>query len=161
SNIDAIELTDSGTPTLTLTVAQVSADSDALSKITNPDYAIAVSDTAADVSPSIDALNDDTRVGSITLTDAGTPTLSLTSAQALEDTNALGRINNVNVIVSITDTADNVASDLDALNGDSQIGAITLSDSGAPTLSLSVAQALGDSTALNKITNNDYSIAVS
>lgn len=67
------------------------ADTTALGEITTP-YTIAISDTAANVAANLAALNADAHVTSIALTDAGTPALTLTVAQALTDTTALGKI---------------------------------------------------------------------
>jgi len=66
-HVSTIALTDAGTPTLALSVAQALNDAGALAKITNTTYRIAVSDTAGNVASHIDALNEETRVGSITL----------------------------------------------------------------------------------------------
>ena len=92
------------------------SDTTALSKITNASYSVviidtysvaqfltnqssldalpgfAISDTAANVAANFDALNADTRIASITLTDDGT--LTLTVAQALNVTGALSKITN-------------------------------------------------------------------
>ena len=91
ANISSITLTDGGMPTLALTAAQVVADTTALSKITN-NYAIAVTDTAADISADIDTLNANVKISSITLMGTGTPILALSAAQAADDTAALGKI---------------------------------------------------------------------
>ena len=96
-------------------------------------------DTAADVSAEIDALNADPNLTSITLTDPGTPVLSLSFAQAADDTTALAAIagpytiaisdtienfflysfltNQANVSsFTIVDTAENIANNIGALN---------------------------------------------
>src|SRR5207245_2387149 len=84
SKLTGITLTGSGTPTLTLTAAQLSNDTAALGEITNASYDIAIADTAANVSQAFDALNTDATVTSIRLTDAAS--LTLTAMQALLDT---------------------------------------------------------------------------
>ncbi len=71
--------------------------------IANASYAIAVTDTAANVSANIDALNADTHVTSIALTDSGTQVLTLAAAQALDDTRALATIGPYTI--TIVDTA--------------------------------------------------------
>ncbi|MGO9756713.1 MAG: beta strand repeat-containing protein [Roseiarcus sp.] len=53
--------------------------------------------------------------------------------------------------IAIADTAVNVAANLDALNADSHIASIALTDGGTPTLTLSVEQAVNDRAALAKI----------
>ena len=60
--------------------------------------------------------------------------------------------------VMISDTAANVASAIDTLNADTHVSAITLLKS--TNLNLDVAQALGDTRALNAITNSSYGITV-
>ena len=160
SKLTGITLTDSGIPTLTLTVAQAFGDTTALDEITNPSYGIAIVDTCANVSQNFDALSADPAVTSITLTDAATASLTLTAAQALEDTVALGKITNSTYTIAVVDTAENVSFVINALNSDSAVTAITLTDSGTPTLTLTVAQTLGDTMALSEITNADYGISV-
>ena len=91
----------------------------ALSKISNAAYTIAVVDTATNVSANIAALNAAANISSITLTDAGTPTLVLTSAQLVADTTALSKISN-NYAVAITDTAADISADIDALNANTK-----------------------------------------
>jgi hypothetical protein len=63
-------------------------------------------------------------VTSIVPTDTGTPALTISAAQALGDTTALGEISTAYTI-AISDTAD-VAARLDALNGDSKVTSIVL-----------------------------------
>ncbi len=62
--------------------------------------------------------------------------------------------------VVISDTAGNVATNIDALNGDANVQAITLTGSGTPTLNLTASQALYDSTALGEITNASFAIDI-
>ncbi len=160
-SVNAITLTDSGAPTLSLSAAQALNDATALSDITNADYSIAISDHAASVSTNFDALNADTRVSSITLTNSGTPILTLSAAQAVGDATAFAKITNASYAIGIADTAADVSAALDALNADPKVSSITLTDNGTPTLSLTVAQALDDTTALGEITNTDYAISIS
>ena len=98
-----------------VTVAAYLANQAALDATGN----IAIADTAADVSASFNTLNADAHVTAITLTDTGTPTLSLTVAQALNDTHALGVITNSSYAVAVADTAADVAANLNGLNADS------------------------------------------
>ncbi len=158
SSLTSITLTDSGTPTLALTAAQALDDTSALGKITNASYAIAISDTAANVAANFDALNADANVTSITLTDNGT--LTLTVAQALDDTSALGEITNANTAVAISDTAANVVANLDALNADPYVRAITLTGGGTPTLTITQNQAIDDASALAEI-QGSYTLVIS
>jgi hypothetical protein len=160
SNVVSITLTDSGTPALQLTASQAINDTTALNAITNTDFTIAINDTAANVSANLDALNLDSDVASITLTDSGTPALQLSASQAANDTVALSEITNSAYAIDINDTAANVSADFDALNANTNVASITLTDGDDPTLSLSVTQALGDTNALDEITNPDFSIAI-
>ena len=90
--MSSITLTDGGT--LELTAAQALGDTHALSAITNASYAIAVVDSAANISANFDALNEDPNIASIALAAGGSQTLTLTLslAQATNDTRALGEI---------------------------------------------------------------------
>ncbi len=159
SDLSSITLTDSGTPTLTLTADQAS-DSPLFTLISNSNYTVSVSDTAANVSDDFDFLNQSGHLSSITLTDSGTPTLVLTATQAIDDTATLSTITNPAYSVAIQDTAADVSQYLTALNSDPKLSSITLTDSGTPTLALNIAQTLGDTTALGAITNSTYAIAV-
>jgi hypothetical protein len=80
----------------------------------------------------------------------------VTVAQFQADTSALDQ-DPAGFIVA--DTAANVAGQFDALNGDSHLDSIKLTDSGAPVLALSVVQALDDGAALGKIAT-PYSLEV-
>ncbi len=121
---------------------------------------ITIADTAANVSGSVDALNADTHVSSITLTDTGTPTLGLSIAQALGDTRALGTMTNPSYTIAVTDSAATLSANIDALNSDTHVSSLNLTDAGQPTLSMTVAQALNDTTALGEITS-PYTITIS
>ena len=145
SDVTSVAVTDGATNALTLSVQQYENDAGLLSKITGP-YLLSISGIAADVSTALDALNGDTHVSSITLTD-GAP-LEL-SAQQFNDTTALSKIAG-SYSVAITDSAANVASNLDALNANVHVTSITLTDADTP-LGLSVQQALNDTKALCEI----------
>ncbi len=157
ANVSSITLL--GSTTLALTTSEAIDDQAMLGEVTNSNYSITLVDTAADVSTDIDALNADTRVTSIFLIDQGTPTLTLTAAQALDDTTALGEIS-APYAVAINDSSADVAAQLDALNSDGHVASITLSDSGVPTLALTAVQVQDDATALAKITNAPYLLSV-
>ena len=77
-----------------------------MGEIANSNYAIAVFDSAANVSALFDALNANPRVTAITLTDSGTPTLALTAAQAAADATALSEITNPDYAVWYSDVTD-------------------------------------------------------
>ena len=102
ADVTSITLTGTGTPTLALTVAQALDDTHALGAITNASYAIAVTDTAANISANFDALNADTHVTSIAPSGSGTQTLTLTLTQALNDTRALSILDPFTITVTGT-----------------------------------------------------------
>lgn len=112
----SITLTDSGTPNITVSLPQLSADAGAINAIFG-NYtltvsgvtaaqatsasamtdvsAVAISDSASAISTSLDALESLAAVGklsSINLTDGGIPTIALTAAQLSVDTRALADI---------------------------------------------------------------------
>jgi hypothetical protein len=159
--LGSVTFTDAGTPALLLSASQASADGSVLRAITNADYNVEVSDTAANVATNIDGLSSVSHLSSINLTDTGTPALGLTVSQWADDTDVIGKIANASYSISISDAAAAIAPQLDALNGDSRIGSITLTDDGTPTLGLSAAQTLDDQSAISKITNVNYQITVS
>ena len=85
-NVSKITLTNSGTPTLTLTAAQALNDTSALAKISNAPYGIAVVDTASDIetlSPAQIAALGRAGARSITAT-GGSVILSIVTAVAYE-----------------------------------------------------------------------------
>ena len=157
AKVTAITLSDAGTPTLQLTAAQALNDTHALGVLTNSSYNVDVVDTAADASANFDALNVYAHLAALTLTDSGTPTLSLTAAQALNDTKVLAAITNANYGIAVTDTGANISADFNALNVDAHITTI-LPTGGSQTLNLSLAQILNDAHALSLL--DPFSITV-
>jgi hypothetical protein len=177
-----INLTDAGAPTLRLTAAQ---DAGVLAAITNSNLVVNVSDSAANVAANFDALAADTRISSITLTDGGTPTLTLTAAQAQNDAATLAKISSPYALVasgggapvtvsyflanhisldasgqiSIADMAANVAGGFDALNADANVTSISFTDSGTAALALTAAQTLSNTRALSKI-SSPYALSI-
>jgi hypothetical protein len=205
--LGTITLTDSGTPTLSLSQAQLAIDADAIAAITgsydiSPSSVlagsaatvaaetgvtfVAVSDTAANVAANLDALETlaaDSELASITLINTGIPTLTITGAQFASDGTALGLISgsydlavtsvlaasattvaaNTHVIlISVSDSAANVASNIDSLQTVATGGllsAVTLTDGGTPTLTITSTQFSSDTGALGDITSA-YHLAV-
>jgi hypothetical protein len=92
-------------------VATFLADQSTLDKITG---GFTISDTAAAVAQNFDALSKDTNVTSITLTDGGVPTLSISLAEALNDTRALDAIATPHMTV-IADSAPETISNIQAI----------------------------------------------
>jgi len=130
-NLTAINLTDTSTPTITLTAAQLTSDSAALGKIAGSYSltvtgvtvanagtvaqaahvgAIQITDTAANVAASLGTLQTlDTASHplSITLTDSGIPGMSLTPAQVTADAAVLQAISS-NYTITIDGSAANI-----------------------------------------------------
>lgn len=83
------------TTQLSLSASQVAAQFSSLQAMTTP-FSIAVSDTAANLAANLTDIEFFAQAGelsSVTLTDGGTPVLSLTAAQVLADATALKAIN--------------------------------------------------------------------
>ena len=175
-DLTSIILTDTSTPTLSLTVDQVADNVNALADITSA-YHLTVADSALDVSADIDALQAlSTKLTSITLTDSGTPALTITGTQLTNDATALSKITSAyNMTVSgvtaanaaiaaanthvtslsIADSAANVANNIAALETlatGGKLTSIVLTDTGTPTLTLTSAQETADAAALALIT---------
>lgn len=197
--LSSIIFTDVGTPALAITPAQYIKDSSALLNLSgaysiniagataaavsndlNQAHVTSVSntDSAANVGAFLDPLQTQAAAGkltSISLTDAGTPTINIAATQLTPDATALGIVaGNFNIHVSdvraasalststvshvasmsILDSAANIVANLDTLNvlsTQGKINEIDLTDSGTPTLTLTAAQQANDISALSKI----------
>ena len=143
---------------------------------------LTVSDTGANVASAIDTLQGlGAKLSSISLTDTGTPTLSITSAQFTNDSATLGRIGRVQSgdfrrdggkllrhippaergFPQRSDTAANVAAGIDTLQAvGAKLSSVVLTTSGTPTLSITSTQLSADAGALGKITGA-YNLSVS
>jgi hypothetical protein len=174
--ITSIALTDSTTPTLPLTAAQLTADATVLSKISSAYNlsisgvtaanaatvagqahvtSITVSDTAANVLANIAALQTlaiGTKLSSIALTDGATPTLALTAAQFTADTVALGKIGSAYNLSISGVTAANASS----VAGAAHVTSIVVSDTAANVLAnIAALETLAIGTKLASITLTD------
>jgi hypothetical protein len=186
-------------PTLAVMAAQLSPDSGALAAIASAYTmsvsgvnaaaaatiaallhvtSITVSDSAANISSHLDglqALAVSGKIASVTLTDAGTPTLAITASEFKSDSAALSDVapgyslavssatvsvaNSLSarpnlVSIALVDSAANVNASLDQLQGlaaRGKLASIALTDSGTPTLRLTAAQQSADVTALHDI----------
>jgi hypothetical protein len=160
--LTSITLTDTITPTLSLTSAQLAADSVVLNKIGSAYNltvsgvqaanaasvagqvhvtSITVSDTAANVLANIAALQAlGSHLASITLTDSTTPTLSLNAAQLAADSAVLSKIGSAyNLTVSGV-----LAANASPVAGEVHVTSITVLDTAANVLAnIAVLQALG------------------
>ena len=202
-----ITLTGTGTQVLAVTASQLTADSGALGKIGSA-YSLSVTgattanatslagqphvgsvsvvDIAANVDASLDALQAlaaHNMLGTVQLTDAGTPTLAVTAAQFNTDSGALGHITtayglSVSAVgaasatsvgnaahvssLTVSDTAAQVSANLDALQllaAKHELTAIYLTGNGPQTITITAAQQTADATALSEI-QGQYAIVV-
>ena len=164
------------------TVAQAAALQSAAP--VNATVSFTVSDTAANVQAGLTALLSDSKLTSITLTDATKATISLSQSAFAADTAALAKIGtaynlvvtgatvaqaaalqsaapaNASVSFTIADTAANVQANLSALLADTKLTSITLTDSNA-TITLSQADATADAAVLAKITTPYHLVIIS
>jgi len=168
-------------PIITVPAAMAVAQFQSGSTITST----AILDSAANVNANIDGLEAIATaglLGSVSLTDGGTPTLSVSATQLASDAMALkdiagsysltvtgvaaanatsdAAVANVGKI-QISDSAINVSANLDSLESLAavgKIGSIALTDSFIPTLTISAAQLSSDAAALRDISGY-YSLA--
>ena len=148
-NIDVITILDNGQ--VDASVQQLTTDATAIGKLQNPNASpvlLAINDTAADVEAGLSTLAADT--GEIASITASNGPVVVSAATFLADQPALDKIVGG---FAISDTAADVAQDLNALNADTNITSIALTDGGTPTLSLSIGEALNDTLALSEITS--------
>ena len=109
---------------------------------------LAVNDSAADIEAGLSTLVQQTsKIASITASSGGPVVVSV--ATFLADQSTLDKIAGG---FDISDTAADVANNLNALNADLNVSSIALTDAGVPTLSISLAQAENDTRALDEIT---------
>ena len=146
-NIDAITISDN--VQVAPAVQQLTSDATAIGKLKNADSVprlLAINDTAAAVQAGLSTLVADTgEIASITA--SGGP-VAVSTATFLADQPPLDKIGGGFVI---SDTAADVAANLNALNGDNHVASIALTDGG--TLTVSIQEALNDTRALSEITS--------
>ena len=103
---------------------------------------IAIADSWSNVAAGLDALSADTNVLSISLTDASAPSMTITAAQAQNDTRALSILSAPwNYTITVSDTAANLAPLLAQL-GTLKTEGITALESTNASLTVTAAQAL-------------------
>jgi hypothetical protein len=146
-NIDAITISDNGQ--VGPSVQQLTTDATATGKLENLNSSpvlLAINDTAADVQAGLSTLvADATEIASIT---ASNGPVAVSTATFLADRSTLDKIVGG---FAISDTAADVAQNLDALNADTNVSSIALTDGGTPILTLSIEEALNDTRALGEI----------
>ena len=146
-NINVITILDNDQ--VDATVQQLTTDATAIGKLQNPNSSpvlLAIDDTAQDVQAGLSALVADTsEIASIAVSNGP---VVVPASTFLADQPTLDKIAGG---FAIADTAVDIAQNLDALNADANITAIALTDAGTPTLSLSIEEALNDTSALSEI----------
>jgi hypothetical protein len=159
THVDKIIVSDSATNEVTITAAQAAADSAVLGELfqangTTPAH-VAVSDTAANVSAAFDALNSNSHVDKIIVSNSGSAEVTITAAQAAADTAALGELFLANgttpAHVAVSDTAANISGAFNALNANSHVDKIIVSDSALNEVTITAAQAAADTAALGEL----------
>ena len=147
--IDAILLSDNGQ--VVSSVRQLTTDAAAIGKLQNVNSSpvrLAISDTAAAVEAGLPTLVAATgEIASITESDGP---VAFSTSTFLADQSTLDKIVGG---FGISDTAFDVAQGLDALNTDTNVSSIALTDGGVPILTLSIQEALNDTRALSEITS--------
>ena len=117
-----------------------------------------VTDTAAHVQDSLDALSDIAKAGklqTLKISDGTSATLNMTADQALQ----LGNASGVNVVIQ--DTAANVQNNFDALQTLRKVKSIQLQDTARPMLQVTEAQYKKGSTLLSKISGAAITVSFS
>ncbi|WP_316172279.1 FG-GAP-like repeat-containing protein [Bradyrhizobium sp. SZCCHNRI3037] len=156
--VEAGELTSSNlTSALTLSVSQAVANGTALGQIAAAS-GLVIADTAANVAANLAAVGVLPHLGAITLTDVGTPSLTLSTAQLAANASVLGKISNSSYNVIVSDTAANVSASIGLLSATSHLSSVTLADHAA--LTLTAAQLSANGAVLGKISNAGYGIAI-
>ena len=155
SHVTKIVLTDNGS--ITISASQLASDGTAIGEMYESNgtthATVTVSDTAANIVSNLAALNSSPYVSKIEVA-SGTVTVAVTDV--LNHGTALGELYNANgtqlEIYNVSDTAANISAALGALNSDTQIGKIIVSDSGTGgVVTASVAQLTSDATALGEL----------
>ena len=182
TKIVAIVLSDGGTPVLSITGAQFTADATTIAKITSA-YSLSVSnvlaanvatvfanthvtamtvvDTGANVATNLGTLQtDNAKITSITLTDSATPTLAITAAAFAADAGALGKIVSAyNLAVSAVTVANAVST-----SNAAHVTSISVTDTAANLggANLDTLQTLAASGKLTSVivSNNTVAVAI-
>jgi hypothetical protein len=138
----------------------LSSDATALGELYNSDGTthVTVSDTAADISTALDTLNGNSQVNKIEVSDSSpTNEVVVNVGQLTSDATALGELYNSDgtTHVTVSDTAADISSAIDTLNGNPQVNKIEVSDSAINEVVVSIAQLTSDTTALAELYNSD------
>ena len=148
----------SASQTLTFAPLSLPTESVAMVLAAPPSAAVTVTDSAAAVQGSLNALQGLVAGGDIsgiTLTDQGTPSLAISATQASADAGVLGKISG-SYGLAVTDSMANVLSNIGALNSLAAAGhalSITLTDSATPDIMLTPAQLAADTAVLKDVSS--------
>ena len=148
SHINSITILDNNL--VAPSVQQLTSDAKAIGKLENANSSpvlLAVDDTAADIENGLSTLVADT--GEIASITSSKGQVAVSVSTLLADQSTLDKIIGG---FTISDTAANVAQNLDALSNDTNVTSIGLTDGGVPTLSISLEEAENDTRALDAIT---------
>ena len=149
SDPDIVAITISDNGEVGSSVQQLTNDLMAISELQNANLSpvlLAINDTAADVLAGLSTLVAEAgRIASIT---ASNGPVAVSVATFLADQTTLDRIVDG---YAISDTSSDVLQGLNALNADTNVTSINLTDGGTPTLTVSIQQALNDTRALSEI----------
>ena len=141
THINSITVLDSGE--IGPSVQQLTSDATVIGKLQNANSSpvlLAVNDSAADIEAGLSTLVQQTsNIASITASSGGP--VAVSAATFLADQSTLDKIAGG---FDISDTAADVANNLNALNADLNVSSIALTDAGVPTLSISLLQAEND-----------------
>src|SRR5208282_1203238 len=146
-NIDAITISDNRQ--VAPSVQQLTTDATAIGKLQNANGSsvlLAINDTAANVQAGLSTLVAD--AGEIASITASNGPVAVSTPAFLADQPTLDKIVGG---FEISDTGADVAANLNALNGESYVTSIALTDGG--TLTVSIQEALNDTRALSEITS--------
>ncbi len=162
-HVDKIVISDSALREVVVNTGQLTSNAAGLAKLFEADGVthahVTVADNAASISAGFDALSADSQVNKIIVADSGSNAVVVNVAQITSDATALAELfqadGTTQAHVTVTDTAAHIAAALGALNADSQVNRIVISNNASITLSASAAA--GDSTALGELVNANAS----
>jgi hypothetical protein len=142
---------------ISVTVSSVSASAAVDAYTANPTWGpFAVVDSAADIATNLDGLETLATAGKlVSIAVTGLPVTASVSASSAD----CGALDMIAGGFDVSDMAANVSANIEALNADAYVTSILLVDFTTPALTLDVAEALDDTTALGEIAC-PYTIAI-
>ncbi|HEX4860635.1 MAG TPA: bluetail domain-containing putative surface protein, partial [Rhizomicrobium sp.] len=163
SQVNKIIVSDSGSHEVVVNVGQITSDAAGLGELYNTNGTthanVTVNDVAATISGAFDALNANTQVNKILVSDSATNEVTLLAAQIAADATALAELYVANgsalANVKVADTAAGISAAFDTLNGSAQVNKIVVTNSAGHEVTISVAQVGADTTAISELFNAD------